>query len=41
MAEGDIQKWSSFDLDMLFAGADWCFVYNKGKDNLETMKKYF
>lgn len=41
MAEGDIQKWSSFDLDMLFTGADWCFVYNKGKDNLETMKKYF
>ena len=41
MADSDIKKWSEFDLDMLFAGADWCFVYNCGKNILETIKKYF
>ena len=40
MGERDIKAWSEFELDMIFAGADWCFVYNKGKETLETMKKY-
>jgi len=39
MAETDIKVWSELDLDMLFAGADWCFVYNQGKETLEKMKK--
>ena len=41
MGEGDILKWSEYELDMLFAGADWCFVYNQGRSTLETMKKHF
>jgi len=40
-AETDIETWSSLGVDMLFAGADWCFVYGQGKITLETMKKYF
>ena len=41
MAETDIKFWSEFELDMLFAGADWCFVFNQSKDTLKTMNKYF
>ncbi len=40
MGESDIAKWSALGLDMLFCGGDWNFVYAKGKDVLETMKKY-
>ena len=40
-AESDIKAWSKLGIDMLFAGADWCFVYNQGKSTLETMKKHF
>lgn len=35
-----IQKWSELELDMMFAGADWCFVYEKGKETLEVLKEY-
>ena len=41
MNESDIKIWSELELDMLFAGADWCFVYNQGKETLKTMEKYF
>lgn len=41
MGETDIRQWSKLDLDMLFAGADWCFVYNQGKETLKTLKKHF
>jgi len=41
MSEHDIRIWSELDLDMMFAGADWCFVYNQGKNTLETLKTYF
>ena len=40
MSEADIKIWSDFDLDMLFAGADWSFVYGKGKETLDNMKKH-
>lgn len=40
MAETDIKTWSSLGVDMLFAGADWCFLFNKGKETLKTMKNY-
>ena len=40
MSDGDIKIWSELGLDMLFAGADWCFIYGKGKETLDTMKKY-
>jgi 2-dehydro-3-deoxyglucarate aldolase/4-hydroxy-2-oxoheptanedioate aldolase len=40
MNESDIKTWSELGVDMLFAGADWCFVYSGGKQTLETMKKY-
>jgi len=40
MSEADIKIWSGFDLDMLFAGADWSFVYGKGKETLDNMKEY-
>lgn len=35
-----IQKWSELGLDMIFAGADWCFVYEKGKETLDVLKEY-
>jgi len=41
MAESDIKAWSELNLDMIFAGADWCFVYHSGKETLENLKKYF
>lgn len=41
MNESDIEIWSELELDMLFAGADWCFLYNQGKETLKTMKKFF
>jgi 2-dehydro-3-deoxyglucarate aldolase/4-hydroxy-2-oxoheptanedioate aldolase len=41
MGEQDIKTWSSLGIDMLFAGADWCFIYNQGKATLQTMKELF
>lgn len=41
MNENDIKAWSDLGLDMLFAGADWCFVYGKGKETLNNLKKHF
>jgi len=45
LAGGDspetIKAWAQFDLDMLYAGSDWCFVYEKGKETLENLKKLF
>ena len=40
LAENDIKTWSSLGVDMLFAGADWCFLFNQGKETLKTMKNY-
>ncbi len=37
MNESDIKFWSKLGIDMLFAGADWCFVFNQGKATLELM----
>jgi len=33
-----LDYWSSFAPDMLFAGADWCFVYSAGIDTLKRMR---
>ena len=33
-------KKSLSDIDMIFAGADWNFVYNQGKETLEILKKH-
>lgn len=41
LSENDIKNWSALDLDMLFAGADWCFVYDRGKTTLELMKDHY
>lgn len=41
MGESDIAFWSRLDLDMIFAGGDWSFLYNQGKETLKTMKKHF
>jgi len=38
-SEHDIAFWSRMDFDMIFAGADWNFVFNAGKTTLENMKK--
>ena len=40
MNEDDLKKWTNFQMDMLFAGADWSFVYSKGEETLNTIKKY-
>ncbi len=39
-SEHDIAFWSKMGFDMIFAGADWCFVFAGGKQTLELMKKY-
>ena len=38
MTDKELKNWSAFEPDMLFAGADWCFVYNAGKETLQKMK---
>lgn len=39
LTDAEIKSWSELNLDMLFAGADWCFVYRQGKETLAKMKK--
>ena len=41
MAESDIAFWSELDIDMVFAGADWCFLHDQGKETLNIMKQHF
>ena len=41
MNHTDIKTWSELELDMIFAGSDWCFLYHQAKETLETLKKYF
>ena len=41
MNRTDIKIWSELELDMIFAGSDWCFLYHQSKETLETLKKYF
>lgn len=41
MSEHDISIWSKLDIDMIFAGADWCFVYEGGKETFARLKKHF
>ena len=36
----DIKRWTAFGLDMLFAGADWTYVYDKGRETLSCIKEY-
>ena len=36
--EKALEFWSRFDFDMIFAGADWNFIYSQGKTVFETMK---
>lgn len=40
MNEDALEKWASLSPDMIFAGADWCFVCASAKSTLETMKKF-
>lgn len=41
MNEKDIKIWTSLEIDMLFAGGDWNFLYEQNKKTYETVKKYF
>ena len=36
--EKTLEFWSEFGFDMIFAGADWNFVYSQGKATLEAIK---
>ena len=38
--EKSIKLWCSLGIDMIYAGADWCFIYSMGNDVLKTEKKY-
>lgn len=38
LTETELKNWSAFAPDMLFAGADWSFIYSCGKDTLQKMK---
>jgi 2-keto-3-deoxy-L-rhamnonate aldolase RhmA len=40
MDEQSIQTWSNFDVDMIFSGADWNFVYAAASNTLEKLKLY-
>ena len=40
MSEEAISFWSKLDFDIIFAGADWSFVYGNAVETLKTMKKY-
>lgn len=40
-SEDVIKKWSEVNLDMMFAGADWCFIYAQGLETLNNLKKHF
>lgn len=40
MDEESIKRWSALDIDILFAGADWNFVYAGAKDTLERLNVY-
>ncbi|MBP3437371.1 MAG: aldolase [Clostridia bacterium] len=40
MDEESIRRWSDFDIDILFAGADWNFVYTSATETLANMKKH-
>lgn len=41
LKETDIKEWATLGIDMIFCGADWNFVYEKGKETLNNIKKYF
>ena len=41
MSEREIRNWSRLDLDMLFCGADWCYVYDRGNTTLQLMKEHY
>ena len=34
-----LEFWSQFDFDMVFAGADWNFIFNEAKSALSVIKK--
>lgn len=38
LTDQEIKNWSAFQPDMLFAGADWSFIYTCGKETLQKMK---
>ena len=39
MDDKSISTWSNFDIDILFAGADWNFVYTSANNTLEKLKR--
>lgn len=38
LTEKEIKNWSAFQPDMLFAGADWSFIYTCGKETLQKLQ---
>ena len=40
ISEEEIKFWAPLNLDMLFMGADWNFIYECGKKNLDLLNKY-
>lgn len=40
MDEYTLKFWSKFEPDMIFAGADWNFVYKAGYDTFKMLEKY-
>lgn len=40
MDEDAIKFWADFGFDMIFAGADWCFVCDAGRRTLDVLRKY-
>ena len=40
MDESVVEFWSKFNPDMLFAGADWNYIYQAGCDTFKRIDKY-
>ena len=39
-SQQSLSHWSRFDVDMITAGADWNFLYELGKKNLENLRAF-
>lgn len=39
-SEASVRYWTQFDIDMLTTGADWNYLYDMGKQNLENLHRF-
>lgn len=39
-SENSLKYWTQFDIDMMTTGADWNYLYDLGKQNLENLHRF-